>query len=77
MSDSGNDKTRIRKVCIQSYYLYELADFYNVSKYRMRRKLKPYKDQIGEIDGYSYDEKQVSLIFRLIKLPSNILLIKV
>jgi hypothetical protein len=77
MSDAENDKIRIRKVCIKSYYLFELAIIYDVSKYRMRKKMKPHKGQIGEPDGYNYNEEQVSLIFCLIKLPSNILIIKV
>ena len=76
MSDSGNDKTRFRKVCVRSYYLKELADFYDVSKFIMRKKLKPYRTQIGENNGYLYDEKQVALIFCLITLPSNIQVIK-
>ena len=75
MSDLGNDSTRIRKVCVQSYYLKELARIYNVSKFIMRKKLKPYRTQIGENDGYLYDEKQVALIFCLISLPSNVLVV--
>lgn len=77
MSELGNDRTRIRKVCVTSYYLKELADLYNVSKFIMRKKLKPYRTQIGENNGYLYDEKQVALIFCLITLPSNIQVIKV
>lgn len=76
MSDLGNDKTRIRKVCVRSYYLFELADLYNVSKFIMRKRMKQHRE-IGKPDGYLYDEKQVSIIFHLITLPSNILLIKV
>jgi uncharacterized protein YjcR len=40
MSDLGNDKTKFRKVYVTSYYLKELADLYNVSKFIMRKKLK-------------------------------------
>ncbi len=77
MSELGNDSTRIRKVCVQSYYLKELARIYNVSKFIMRKKLKPYRTQIGENNGYLYDEKQVALIFCLINLPSNVQVVKV
>lgn len=76
MSDLGNDKARFRKVYVRSYYLKELADLYDVSKFIMRKKLKPYRTQIGENNGYLYDEKQVALIFCLITLPSNIQLIR-
>lgn len=76
MSDLGNDKTKFRKVYVTSYYLKELADLYNVSKFIMRKKLKPYRTQIGENNGYLYDEKQVALIFCLITLPSNVQLLK-
>lgn len=76
MSDLGHDSTRIRKVSVMSYNLKELAAIYNVSKYIMRKKMKRYKARIGKPDGYFYDVKQVDLIFRLIKLPSNIQLIK-
>lgn len=77
MSNSGNDKTRIRKVCIKSYYLKELADFYDVSLFRLRKRMKPHREQIGEHEGYHYNEKQVALIFMLIPLPSNIRIITV
>lgn len=77
MSEIGNDSTRIKRVCVKSYYLKELANIYGISKYLMRKKMKPYKAQIGEPDGYPYGEEQVALIFRLIKLPSNILVVKV
>lgn len=76
MSDLGNDKTGFRKVYVKSYYLKELADLYDVSKFIMRKKLKPYRSQIGENNGYLYDEKQVALIFCLITLPSNVQLIR-
>jgi hypothetical protein len=77
MSDLGNDSTRIKRVCVKSYYLYELANIYDISKYQMRKKMKPYKTQIGEPNGYEYDGKQVALIFCLIELPSNVLVVTV
>ena len=77
MSDLGNDKTRIRKVCIKSYYLKELADLYDVSNFILKKRLRPHTKEIGEHDGYLYNEKQVALIFELITLPSNIRIITV
>ena len=77
MSELGKDSTRIKKVNVQDYNLKELAAIYNISKYHMRKKMKKYKEQIGEPDGHDYDTKQVKLIFGLIPLPSNVLIIKV
>lgn len=77
MSDLGNDKTRIRKVCIKSYYLKELADLYDVSNFILKKRLKHHIEKIGEHEGYLYNEKQVKLIFALIPLPSNIRIIAV
>jgi CRISPR/Cas system-associated protein Cas10 (large subunit of type III CRISPR-Cas system) len=77
MSDLGNDSTRIKKVVVQSYNLKELARIYNVSKYIMRKLMKPYKLRIGNPNGYDYDVDQVALIFELIHLPSNIRIVKV
>lgn len=79
MSNAGNDKTRIKKVCIKSYCLKELADFYDVSVFRLRKRMKPHMAEIGEHEEgtYDYDEKQVALIFQLIPLPSNVRLIQV
>ena len=76
MLDLGNESTRIKKVCVRDYNLKELANIYSVSKYLMRKKMKRYKDQIGLPDGNTYNVKQVSLIFTLIDLPSNILVVK-
>ena len=77
MSELGKDSTRIKKVNVQDYNLKELAVIYNVSRYIMRKKMKRYKDQIGEPDGHDYDTKQVKLIFGLITLPSNVLIVTV
>lgn len=77
MSELGKDSTRIKKVNVQDYNLKELAAIYNISKYLMRKKMKHYKEQIGEPDGHDYDAKQVKLIFALIVLPSNVLVVKV
>lgn len=72
----NNDSTKIRKFCIAWYNLKELAAIYDVSKFLMRKHMKPFKEQIGEPDGYDYSPKQVALVFKLIPLPSNVLIVK-
>lgn len=76
MSDLGKDGLRIKKVCVKRYNKKELTEIYNISRYILEKKLKRYKSQIGEPDGYSYEVKQVSLIFRLIPLPLNVRLVQ-
>lgn len=78
MSDLGNDSTQIKKVIVKSYFFKELAAIYRLSYYQMCNKIKPYKERIGEPrDGYQYDADQVELIFQLIRLPSNVRIIKI
>ena len=73
MSDLGNEPSpKIRTVKVKDYYLYELAYFYKVSKYRMRRKMEPFIRRIGKPNGYLYSVEQVTLIFSLIKLPPDV-----
>jgi hypothetical protein len=76
MSDLGSN-TRIRKTSVRDYNLKELAVIYDVSKYIMRKKLKHYKKQIGKRDGYLYSVNQVTLIFTLVALPSDVEVIRV
>lgn len=76
MSALGNENSRIRRICVKDYNLLELSKIYCVSKYLMRKKMKRYREQIGQPDGKAYNVKQVTLIFTLIDLPSNILVVK-
>ncbi|MBA3681755.1 MAG: hypothetical protein H0W73_11430 [Bacteroidetes bacterium] len=72
MSEQVDENTQVRKICVSRYNLKQLAAIYKVSKYLMRKAMKPFKSQIGEPDGYDYVPKQVRLVFRLIPLPSNV-----
>ncbi len=76
MSDLGNENTRIKKISVKDYNLKELSVIYCVSKYILRKRMKRYKEQIGQPDGNSCTVKQVSLIFTLLDLPSHILVVK-
>ena len=76
MPMSQNRGPEIKKVIIQDYNLKELAAIYNLSKYLLRNKMKSYEDQIGKRTGYEYSPAQVELIFRLVKLPSHIQIVK-
>lgn len=76
MSDVGKDSTRIKKVVVKSYHLRELAAIYDKTVYRMRKSLRPHKIRIGNKEGYYYTIEQVTLIFRLVQLPSNVELVK-
>jgi hypothetical protein len=74
----GENSTKVRKFTIDFYNLTELAFIYDVSKFIMRRRMKCYKEKIGEAkDGYAYDPEQVALVFKLIPLPGNVLIVKV
>lgn len=77
MSELGKDRTQIKKVIIMDYNLKQLAAIYDISKYLMRNKMKDHKEKIGKPKGYEYDSKQVSLIFELIPLPSNVQIVQV
>lgn len=61
-----------KNVIIKSYKLKELADFYQVSNYLMRRLIAKHKKVIGKREGYYFRPDQVLKIFELIKPPSNI-----
>ena len=70
----GENKKR-KSIVIQAYTLKELSVIYSMTKYLMRKALQKYKKQIGKRNGYYYETRQVELIFKLIRLPSNIELI--
>ena len=75
MSVLGKD-ANLRWFSIAPYNLKELANIYDCSRYKLRKRMKPYKDRIGEPhDGYDYDAEQVELTFALVKLPSNVRII--
>jgi hypothetical protein len=76
MSNVEQHTTRIKKVIITSYKLKDLAVIYAMTSYRMRRALKPHNARLGNRNGYFYTAEQVALIFKLIKLPSNIEVLK-
>jgi hypothetical protein len=76
MSASGNDSTKIRKVIIREYNFKQLAWIYDISKYLLRKKIKPHKQRIGPPAlGYEYDTNQVALLFELVPVPSDVLII--
>ena len=43
-------------------YIYELAQRWNVSDRTVRRWIKPFKDELGEIKGKLFTPKQVKII---------------
>lgn len=61
-----------RTLVIMEHTLQELAYAYNVSKYRLRRRIKKFIIQIGERDGHFYETHQVREILRLIPPPSDL-----
>ena len=64
-----------RYIAIRRYNLKELAGIYDISKYKMRNKIKRLKATIGEQVGYFYEYEQVELLFKLEPLPPHIHLI--
>jgi len=73
--DSKDYNSKQRNVIVKSYKLKELADFYQVSNYLMRKLIAKHKRAIGKREGYYYRPDQVVLIFDLIKPPSNVKII--
>ena len=66
------ESTKSKNVSVKDYNMKELANIYEVSYYRMRKKLKPHLSEIGEPNGQFYEAHQVMLIFKLLILPSNV-----
>lgn len=64
--------TKRRTLHIKEFTLQDLADVYEMSKYRMRRRISKHKKEIGKRVGYFYEIEQVRKIFQLIPLPSDI-----
>lgn len=76
MSNADKDNTRIKRIIIQPYNLKELAAIYGMTLYRMRRSLQPHMKRLGKREGYFFTTKQVILILRFVKLPSNVEVVK-
>lgn len=76
MSAADKDNIRTKRIIIKPYNLKELADIYGMTLYRMRRSLHPLKARLGKKEGYFFTTKQVHLILRFVKLPSNIEVVK-
>ena len=67
------DGVKRKSVSIQEYTLKDLAGIYEISLYRMRKKLAKIKMAIGERkNGNYYETEQVVLIFQNVKLPSHV-----
>lgn len=64
-------KTR-RTLVVKEYSLHDLAEFYEMSRYRLRTRIDKHEKEIGKRTGYFYRAEQVRKIFELIPLPSNI-----
>lgn len=47
----------------QAMTLAQLAAYYNVSRTTMRKWLKPFRNEIGPVEGNFYTPKQVQVIF--------------
>jgi hypothetical protein len=65
-----------RRYAIQRYSLKDLVRIYNTTYYSMRKKLSEIRKEIGQQKGYFYEAEQVEAIFKLIRLPSDIEIIK-
>ncbi len=61
-----------RILVLKEYTLTDLAQFYDMSRYRLRTRLAKYKKEIGKRTGYFYEIEQVRKIITLIPLPSDI-----
>lgn len=71
------DDVRIRRINIKPYKLGQLAKIYEVSGYVMRKSLLSIHHRLGNRTGYYYTTQQVEKIFKLLKLPSNVEVVRV
>lgn len=68
-------KGKYKRFPIAHYYLKDLANIYQTSKYLLRNRLKAYHEQIGEPEeGFKYSPRQVELIFGLVPLPTGVVI---
>lgn len=61
-----------RIIEIRPYTLKELAALYGVHRETFRNWLEPFKEELGERQGYYYSIKQIKLIFKKIQLPTYV-----
>jgi hypothetical protein len=54
---------------VKRYNLKELCNLYDMTYYTMNANLRPLKKLLGERKGYSYNIRQVQIIFRELGLP--------
>ena len=62
---------QIRKIVLKSYTKGDLAQIYDVSPKVFAKWIKPFEEQIGVINGRYYNVNQVSIIFKLLGMPST------
>ena len=73
MHHTADAKGKYKRYPIAHYYLKDLANIYQTSKFLLRNRLKPHSVQIGEPEeGFKYSPRQVELIFNLVPLPSGV-----
>lgn len=65
------DKKYIKK---KPYTLSELAIIYGVHRHTFRKWLKPFREEIGRMNGYLFTIPQVEIIFDKLSLPSAYLI---
>jgi hypothetical protein len=57
---------------VKPYNLKELQNLYGMSYYTMTANLRPLSKLLGEKKGYSYNIRQVKIIFRELGLPCEL-----
>ena len=73
MNHTNNTRGSYLRFPIAYYYLKDLANIYQTSKFLLRNRLKPFLELIGEPEeGFKYSPRQVELIFNLVPLPSGV-----
>jgi len=73
MHHTADAKGKYKRYPIAHYYLKDLANIYQTSKFLLRNRLKPHSGQICEPEeGFKYSPRQVELIFNLVPLPSGV-----
>ncbi len=61
-----------RTLIVKEYSLHDLAEYYGMSAYRLRTRIKKYIKTVGKRVGYYYTIEQVKKIIQLIPLPSDV-----
>ncbi|MBA2406715.1 MAG: hypothetical protein H0V65_01800 [Chitinophagales bacterium] len=65
------ERTKQEIIQVKPYSLKELSGMYGVSKNTFKKWLIPFKQDLGERNGYYYSNYQVNLMFERLGAPGQ------